>query len=134
MKVKCIANSGKDLSGKSLALGYTVESRFDELKIGESYFVYGMHVYEGMISYLLIDEEINRPFWYPAELFVVSDHRLPVEWYFNYYGDREDYLVSAVWGYKELALDENHHDGLLEREPEDMKIFFARKKEMEESM
>ena len=46
---------------------------------------------------------------------------LPLEWYYGFYG--YDNLISSIWGYKELVLDENHHDYLIEREDEAIRVF-----------
>lgn len=131
MKVTCIENSGKFLSEKALMLGNTVETIF-ELEIGTNYFVYGIIIWKGVLHYLVIDQEGNLPSWYPAEIFHVSNNLLPLEWYFNYYSEL-DHDISAIWGYKELVVDEDHFDNLIERESEAIKVFLKRKVELEES-
>lgn len=131
MKVICKANSGTALSERALASGNTRESRFNPLKIGQTYLVYGIHMYNNWLSYLVIPDEAMPPNWYPAELFEVVEPQLPFEWYFRFYGYIES-GVCAVWGYKELVLDANHHDGLLELDGKALKTFLKRKKEMEE--
>ncbi|MCK4261354.1 MAG: hypothetical protein KAX49_20455 [Halanaerobiales bacterium] len=131
MKVTCRANSGKNLSQEALALGDTIETQFN-LEIGHEYFVYGISIWKNLMHYLISGKNENLPSWYPAELFDVSDSLLPFEWYFNHYANEVDCPLLAIWGYKELALDLKHYEGLIERESDAIKIFLMRKKEFEE--
>lgn len=126
MIIICITNKKSDLSQRTLAtLSYTKEI-YNELKIGKQYTVYAMSVYNNIVYYFIQDV----PVWYPADFFQVVDGLLYNEWYFKCYGNDENEL-SAIWGYKEL-LDPTHYHNLLEREPEDVRIFEKRKQEMDE--
>jgi len=98
--------------------------------INEIYTVYGIHVYENKISYLLVTGADWQPMWYYAELFEIIDNLFPIEWYFNFWGYESQ--VSAIWGFKELVNKDNFHDDLLEREPYAIEIFLKRKKEIDE--
>ncbi|MCR8843765.1 phosphoribosylaminoimidazole synthetase [Paenibacillus sp. SC116] len=129
MKVRCIANTGDKLSRKTRELGNTTETKYS-VKIDEIYTVYGKHLYKGVLSYLLLGTYENLPSWYPAELFEVTNSLLPLEWYYQFFGHENS--VSAVWGYKELVAIESHHDDLIEREDEAVRIFLKRKKEIDE--
>lgn len=129
MKVRCIANTGDKLLRKSQVLGNSNETEYS-VKIDEMYTVYGQHLYRGVLSYLLLGTYENLPSWYPAELFKVADPLLPLEWYYQFYGDEND--ISAVWGYRELVAIDSHHDDLIEREDEAIRIFLKRKKEIDE--
>lgn len=40
--------------------------------------------------------------------------------------------IEYIWGYKELALNDRHALGLMERENKDIEIFLKRKAEMDE--
>jgi hypothetical protein len=100
------------------------------IEIGAIYNVYGQQMFKGKLSYLIIGTYENLPSWYPVELFEVVDSLLPFEWYYKFYG--YDSLVSSVWGYKELVLEDAHHDELIEREDEAIRIFLKRKKEIDE--
>lgn len=133
MKVTCKANSGENLTEKALSIGNIPKTKFN-LVISHSYNVYGICVWNEVLHYLLIGHDNSAPSWYPAELFDVSEHLLPIEWYFNYYGHKQGYELSAIWGYKELALDESHYDGLLERDGEALEVFLKRKREMDNYM
>lgn len=108
--------------------GDSVETEYP-LKLGETYIVYGQNISKGILKYLVIGTYENLPSWYPAELFEVSDSMLPLEWYYQYDANS---VISAIWGYKELVLDESHHDDLLEREDKAIRIFLKRKKEIDE--
>ncbi|CDN45759.1 MULTISPECIES: hypothetical protein [Paenibacillus] len=129
MKVRCIANTGDKLSIKTKELGNSDQTRYS-VKIDEQYTVYGQHIYKGVLSYLLLGTFENLPSWYPAELFEVTDTLLPLEWYFQFYGNENS--ISAIWGYKELVAIDSHHDDLIEREDEAVRIFLKRKKEIDE--
>jgi hypothetical protein len=54
----------------------------------------------------------------------------PLEWYYQFYG--YDSNISSIWGYKELVLGEKHHDDLMEREDNAIRIFLKNKKEIDE--
>ncbi|MBC8624049.1 phosphoribosylaminoimidazole synthetase [Bacillus paralicheniformis] len=128
MKVKCKMNTGLELSEKTYEIGYSPETIFD-LKKEEQYSVYGICEWNSSLHFLIKGEEDNFPSWYPSELFEVTEKQLPLEWYFNL--DRHN-DISAVWGYKELVMDESHFDGLMERENDALKVFLERKKEIDE--
>lgn len=128
MKVKCIFNTGEGLSKQSIELGDSINTKYP-IEVGNIYNVYGQNLYKGTLGYLLIGTYENLPSWYPAELFEVSDSMLPLEWYYQYDANS---VISAIWGYKELALNETHYDDLIEREDEAIRIFLKRKKEIDE--
>ncbi len=129
--VKCVANTGDKLSPNAKALGNSKETTYP-IKIGDRFNVYGQHLYKGVLSYLLLGTYENLPSWYPAELFELEDSLLPLEWYYRYLG--YDSNLSAIWGYKELVLDVEHHDNLIERNKEAIRIFLKRKKEIDENI
>lgn len=135
VKVKCIANTGKDLSEKSIESGEHRGVKFD-VDIGKVYVVYSMFIFRGALDYLLSEESTDVPFWYPAELFEVVDSLLSLEWHFTFIGYGENHeskkSLAAIWGYKEMIFDSKHYIDLTEREPEALDIFFKRKREMDE--
>lgn len=132
MKIKCIGNSGRDLSLKALEAGHFLTTEFD-LKVGDVYMVYGISLWKGIIQYLTMDKQVTLPFWYPADLFVVLDNLLPMEWYYRFFGHTENCDLTALWGYRELVLDENHYTALIDRESEAIRIFLKRKREIDEN-
>lgn len=129
MKVKCIANEGNALSNKQMDAGESMKSEF-RLTINAEYTVYAMSLWKGTINYLTLNK-YNHPSWHPAELFEVVDNILPLEWYYKFFGYRDDFYLNAIWGYKEL-IDPVYYDELIEREPEAIRIFWKRKKEIDE--
>jgi hypothetical protein len=134
MRVKCIANTGKNLFKRTLAKTHLITSIFSPLEIGDYYTVYGIDLWDGNLHYLVVDRYKGleqNPSLYPAELFEVVDNRVPQEWYFSFLGTEDE--NEAVWGYKEFVLDVKHHEYLYEREENALKIFFQRKLQMDES-
>jgi len=135
MRVRCIANTGSDLSEKSLDAGFSASSQFS-IDIGGIYIVYAVNLWNGVISYLVDlsgnpPKWLSMPRWNPAELFEIVDNRIPPNWCFDFRGYRKDYPLNAICGYPEL-LDEDHYDNLLEGEEEAMFVFLKRKKEVDE--
>lgn len=113
------------------ALGYSLQSDF-HLKTGEVYTVYGVMVYKGLFFYLIIPTDEFLPSWEPASLFTIIDHRLPFEWYLSSFDESRSGYVEFLLGYKELVLEENHYDSLLERDKAAIAVFLTRKKEIDE--
>ncbi|OGX79262.1 MULTISPECIES: hypothetical protein [unclassified Exiguobacterium] len=124
MKVKCKEVTGVNLLPNTIKLGYSIEADF-ELKINDTYIVYGMSLWGGSLQYLIQVNDYN-PSWFPAELFTVEKHKIPENWSFDFPLINN---VNAIWGYKELVDGSNHYDDLLEREGEALRIFEKRKKE-----
>jgi len=114
MKITCINSSVKQYG--------------NYLEMGSEHIVYGIELYNGALRYLITDGG-KRPFWYPSELFRITDPLVYAEWYVSA-GEYQGKL-NVIWGYKEL-LGPAHYQNLLEREPEDMRIFEKRKQEIDE--
>lgn len=113
MKITCINSSVKQYGNC--------------LEMGSEHIVYGIELYNGALRYLITDGG-KRPFWYPSELFIITDSLVYAEWHVSS-GEYQGKL-NVIWGYKEL-LDPAHYQNLLEREPEDMRIFEKRKQEID---
>src|SRR6266498_2853093 len=109
MRVECLSKSGLALPIQYLELGYSSDADFD-LEIGKSYRVYGMCLRRHCLAYLIDPDGSSQPNWYPAILFSVQDHRLPTAWMFSFTPEDEEYGVSSVWGYDELACATSHFD------------------------
>lgn len=125
MKVTCLYNTGNDLSK-------ITEETFN-LTIEKEYIVYGIcKLQSGELTYLILGERENMPSWYPAELFKISDALQPIEWYCAEHRNVKDTTIDYIWGYKELALDDTHVLGLIERENKDKELFLKRKAEIDE--
>ncbi|EOO25096.1 hypothetical protein ICM_05916 [Bacillus cereus BAG1X2-3] len=125
MKVTCLYNTGN-------ALSKITEETFN-LTIEKEYIVYGIcKLQSGELTYLILGERENMPSWYPAELFKISDALQPLEWYCAEHKQVKETTIDYIWGYKELALDDTHALGLIERENKDMELFLKRKAEIDE--
>lgn len=131
MKVMCIKNSGDTFSKVLLKQGYNRDTIIS-LETNKEYVVYGISSLDGELDYLILAESENLPSWYPAELFEVSNPLQPLEWYFADHKKSKATTIEYMWGYKELALNDRHALGLIERENEDIEIFLKRKAEIDE--
>jgi hypothetical protein len=129
MKVLCKANSGESLSLKQLELGNTPITHFD-LQVGKEYVVYAINLWKGALGYLLVGDGMH-PSWYPAELFEVTQNKLPSSWHFARYNEEDGFDLGALWGYEELIMTENHYDELANLEKPALDVFGKRMTEIE---
>lgn len=129
MKVRFIDPQG-NLPPGLLRLGYASNADF-HLKEDEAYTVYGISIWRNVIHYLIIPSGLSLPNWLPADLFEVIDPSLPSKWYFRYLGENHSSEVTIKMGYREIALDEDYYSDLIERMEGAVKVFLARKQEIE---
>jgi len=129
MRVKCVATLRKDLNQNTRDVLIT---RDFELTIGKIFTVYGISIWEGILHYLIVDVNDRWPSWYPVELFIVQDTLLPKTFHFKYFGVKDKRGVNALWGYKEMVLDDHHYADLMEGENNAVETFLKRKKEIDE--
>lgn len=129
MKIKSIATLRKDLSEKAQEV-YDVTRDF-QLPTLKIFTVYGISIWEGVLHYLIVNENDPRPDWYPADLFSIEETILPGEMHHKYFGNQDKRGVHALWGYKELVIDYHHYADLIERDPNALEIFLKRKKEID---
>ncbi|MBU1356983.1 MAG: hypothetical protein KJ620_10500 [Candidatus Edwardsbacteria bacterium] len=120
MRVKCKYNRGYQIKGIR-AEGEEDEAVYD-LSIGKEYDVFGMDLADGIVC-LLVCDDYSLPNWYSTACFDILDDKIPDWWYYRDFFTEPDILVKASWGYKELIKDNEHHDALLEREPDALAIF-----------
>ncbi len=132
MIVRCTHRHGAQLPADALAGGNTPDSRFP-VTFDRDYVVFGICLWrEGVLYYLVVNDENNRPDWIPACLFRLVDGRLPFGWVYSYWRETSGFRVDAIWGYAELVVsDGKHYDALIEREPEALAIFDRRRAEIE---
>lgn len=134
MKVQCIYQKDAPLLPELLAIGYAPEVVIDVVR-GQVFTVYSICQWKGMIHYLIINGDIDRPVWFPAVLFDVVDSSLPDNWHHAYWGNRMNAPATAVWGYPEMSESGGkHYVGLIERESDDLKVFAARRDEIDSEM
>src|SRR5260370_10258342 len=131
VKVKSIYRAGSKIPESLLALGNTPSSQF-HIPWGTVYMVYGMCLLKDVIKYLIIEDGIYRPDWFPTIFFEVIDNRLPLDWHYSFWGKDSQAQVQAVWGYAELNDGGTHFDALMEREPEALRLFEQRRTEMDQ--
>jgi hypothetical protein len=120
-------------SNELLALGFTPRSEL-HLVENHNYDIYGISIWRNVTGYLMIPTGEPNPDWMPAELFHVTDPRLPRNWFYFYSKTQNSHGVTHLMSYKEMVTDENHYIDLIEREPDALKVFMFRKKEMEEDI
>lgn len=104
MQATCRINIGKDL-GPYGGRGpfYTEQTEFG-VKVGETYDVYGLAVYNDGLMVLVADERWN-PDWAPREIFDIPQSKLPEDWYFAVHGPNAltEGRWVAEWGYEEFV-------------------------------
>ena len=136
MKVKCVGTTGKDVSQKLIDLRGALRTTDYELTLGEIYTVYGITLWKGCLLYLIPVPQSSRgiPYWYPAELFLVEDHGLPSNWYFENYGENHKLGFDVVWGFRELTEGLDYLAGLEKRNQNALNVFYQRRKEIDEQL
>ncbi len=60
---------------------------------GREYDVHSISVYDGVVSYLVIDD-LDYPGWKPAWLFRVTDRSIPADWICNSLQDWPELLIG----------------------------------------
>jgi hypothetical protein len=141
MRVKCIYNTGKDLRQFELKefhgnnevgrFGATGNTLYNEIDIGEEYYVGGIIVSDSCVKYLI--DSGGYVFSLPAYLFETIDDKFNENWSFCLVGKKHPLYpnVEVIIGYKELCNNTSHYNDLLEVDIEAQKIYFLRKIEIE---
>lgn len=131
MKIKCTSTEDYIFTQRSIReRGLDMKTNRDRITLDKIYNVYGITLYEEGLNYLIYDD-YDMASWYSAELFDVVDHKMPNTWIHRYFGISKEISLSAIWGYHELVFSEEHYNGLLEQEREDIYLFYKRKKEID---
>ncbi len=118
MRVKCRANTGKDLPASCLddAVGFRRATEF-QLLLDKDYVVYGLTVRKGHLWFYVVDEGgRDYPVYHPGPLFEVVDGRISKWWVLGYRSTRvnEQVLVS----FSEWASEPwNYYDRLSDGDP-----------------
>jgi hypothetical protein len=129
MKVKFLKPDLNSLP-RILNLGYSQRTEF-HMRRDTIYTVYGISMWKYVLHYLLLPDNISLPDWYPADLFEVVDGRIPPNWYFHHLMDNDPSEIKFELGYREMAQSANHYVDLIERETDAVRVFLARKEEIE---
>ncbi|WP_118987371.1 hypothetical protein [Photorhabdus sp. CRCIA-P01] len=137
MLIKCIFNSGKNLPDDSRCFGETDETDYSFLEIGTEYVVYGLMLLSCRIDYLICPNKGN-PVWIPANLCEIKDGKLSSNWSICITHLNDDYKVlydnfkiQSIIGYSELVTSISHYIGIIERESEDLGVFFLEKQKID---
>ena len=130
MKIKCISVKGFLLGKVGARKGKLRKTTYNQsLKLGKVYNVYALSVYANEVNYLIYDEN-EMASWRFADLFEIVDSHLPSCWICNYVGFKPNNL-SLIMGYKEIAKQGTHYDGLLNINQNDIDLFMKRKQEID---
>jgi len=125
VRVRCQANSGARLPLAYLdpSGGYRSTTAFP-LQIEKEYVVYAITLKSGGVWYYLLDENrVGYPVWYPAPLFSITDHRLSRFWVFGGI-DSEIRNGNAILAPVEWARDPaGYYDRLSDRRPDAVESF-----------
>ena len=129
MKVLC-----KNNDPDNVPLGVPNSFNFG-LELGKEYLVMGM-VLAGKQLWFLMDEK-SSPSFFPHQLFQITDASMGPKWHFKLYSKDDGIFPfgkEAMWGYYDLCFDENHYEGLVDREPIALQLYFRRKIELEKEL
>lgn len=134
MKVRCIANTGKDLPENYLEMKWqtlTRETEFNDLTVGKEYVVYAMEIKDdGQIRYAIVsDVHILMPLFYAAPLFEVVDGRPSEYWRFALNPDEH---IVGTFAFEEWVSDPDFYWNLVEGERKEVSIFRKMKRLMDE--
>lgn len=140
MKIECIANSFKTLpiSVYEGLHGFTRDTLFDELEVGQQLVVYGINTFKKHLWYLVETQGLYgtmyhpNPMYYPSHLFKIIDGKLSKYWIVKEGKDSYDNNAIIVnWGFPELVENEYFYNELIEDISENISIFKKYKKLMD---
>lgn len=87
-------------------------ARNPHLTPGREYDVQAISVYEGVVTFLVIDD-LDYPGWRPAWLFTVAERSLPNDWICNALSDWPEFLVGPSF----IAESQDAYARMVELEP-----------------
>ncbi|MGL1931005.1 MAG: hypothetical protein OCC45_04490 [Desulfotalea sp.] len=129
MEIKCISTEEHFFKRTDSKEGNLPPAKHNQLTLNKIYEVYGMISVRGRIRYLLLTD-FNTTTFFSADLFIVTDSFLPLNWHYKFLGHNE-YEIVAIWGYYELVYSGEHFNGLVDQNPSDFEIF---EKQLEERL
>jgi hypothetical protein len=132
MRAKCLVDNAGSFPAERFVGGLSRDSEFN-LRIGEEYSVYGIGLWDGLLSFLIVGERSEVPLWYPAEAFALTENSIPKNWYLAKFDHDDKNGLQLIMGYDEIVNSiDVHHDALLDdREVNALRVFFGRKDEMD---
>jgi hypothetical protein len=120
MRVRCIANTGKNLPENYIdpARGYTKTIELP-LTVGKEYMVYAIRLWQGIVWYYICDDNYSYyPIQTPAPLFEVVDNRVSKYWRFMLNPNGVLRFVFEQW-----LNDPYFYDKLTDQEEAEVEIF-----------
>ena len=121
MKILCHSNNPNKVSSD------VPDFNFGLIKKKE-YFVIGLLLTNNQFWFLI--DENSKPNFYPLQLFTITDILIPPNWNFKVYDECDGvypFNKSAIWGYKELCVDLNHYEEIINRIPKALNLYFNEK-------
>jgi hypothetical protein len=125
---KCLytdaAHSGKKVLGE-----WGPGERPYDLTLGGEYPIFGIGIFEGAFSALVLSDA-RKPDWVPVKLLGIGSLSLPADWELAVFDSelREGADGWGRWamrcGYTELAHNLAHVEGLIERDEEQLRVFY----------
>jgi hypothetical protein len=129
MLVLCNSSSGKALPQNVRIMGELDETDFSPLLAGNHYKVYGLMFYTVRVDFLVCPPD-GGPMWVPSDLFDVIDDEIPQGWGCVLTKSKEKYAdlfesfgIHSICGYLDLVRSFDHYIGILERDPNELRLF-----------
>lgn len=135
MIARCVHDHGAELGPPERRRTFTDETVF-HVTLASRYRVFAMSMWETAL-HILICDDTGKPNWWPIGLFEFDEQTVPCDWEFALLDGKAasggDSLntEAARWGYREMIRNPKHHDDLIERKPEALRIFFEELKRRE---
>ncbi|MEO6831171.1 MAG: hypothetical protein ABI378_02870 [Chitinophagaceae bacterium] len=109
--------------------GFSAETKIEELEVGKQFVVYGINTIKRHLWYLIQDNQMIYPMYYPSALFEIIDGRLSSFWIARENLDDYDDNVKAIdIGIREIVENKYFYGELLEDNSEYKGIFDEYKK------
>lgn len=133
MIVECTSIYGADVPAENRFPGESAETRYEPLKIGNSYMVFAVILYQNRVDYL-VDVGGKGPDWMPACLFSIKDGHIPPDLQMvdlkankQFAPLCEHFGARFMIGYEAITRSYQHFVGLIERERAELDVFYQEK-------
>lgn len=130
MRILCLSANGRDIPNNERYLGESDETKYDNIKLGAIYDVLALMLAGARLD-CLIKDNYGMPAWVPFKLFEVINGDIPSDWIFSdaekqggYEALYNSFGIKYMIGYKRLVESYSHYLGLMERNGDDIQIFF----------
>jgi len=124
MLIKCLSNTGNEILQSNLnELNWPRRETVFDITPGKVYFVDCITMWRDNVWYYIIDDnELYYPTWYPAELFEIIDFTMPFFWIFGLETAYKDRIYPII-SFPEWANDLNFYEKLIGGDEEAIRIF-----------